>query len=333
MKKSFTVNINGSIFYIDEDAYALLQSYFEQLNIAFKGEDGKEIVNDIEGRIAELLNERKGSSGIVTIAEVNELISRVGSPEELNDSNESPQQEESQSSVPPPYQPLRREKRLFRDESNRVLGGVLSGIGEYYGWNVTLLRIIVLLLTCTTWFFPCFIAYIVAWCVIPAARTPVQRLEMSGTPVNPVTLGHEILYTKNQDSTTSQIGRLIGCGFLCILGIFCGAMFIGSFMLLLGSLAMMIGLPIRAMLPPEEPIFYISATPYLFLFVSLMGLIFFGIALWGVGIVLLKLPRIPKTFLITCVILEILFLIGALVSGVFVKDMLPTFMASSMMIR
>ena len=57
MKKTFPVNINGTIFYIDEDAYALLNTYLEQLKVAFKGPEGAEIVADIEARISEIFSE------------------------------------------------------------------------------------------------------------------------------------------------------------------------------------------------------------------------------------------------------------------------------------
>ncbi|MDE5914990.1 MAG: hypothetical protein K2G71_00285 [Duncaniella sp.] len=48
MKKTFPVNINGKIFYIDEDAYKLLLDYLSQLRTTFTGAEGEEIVNDIE---------------------------------------------------------------------------------------------------------------------------------------------------------------------------------------------------------------------------------------------------------------------------------------------
>ena len=58
MKKTFPVNINGKIFYIDEDAYRLLLDYLSQLRATFTGDEGAEIVNDIEQRISEHFDER-----------------------------------------------------------------------------------------------------------------------------------------------------------------------------------------------------------------------------------------------------------------------------------
>ena len=54
MKKNITINLCGRLFQIDEDAYELLQQYIESLRQSFgREDDGDEIVNDIEARIAE----------------------------------------------------------------------------------------------------------------------------------------------------------------------------------------------------------------------------------------------------------------------------------------
>ena len=58
MKRTYPANIDGQIFYIDEDAFDLLKNYLEQLHLIFRGNEGQEIVGDIESRIRELFNER-----------------------------------------------------------------------------------------------------------------------------------------------------------------------------------------------------------------------------------------------------------------------------------
>lgn len=47
MKRTYPANIDGQIFYIDEDAYLMLQDYLQQLKLTFKGTEGAEIVGDI----------------------------------------------------------------------------------------------------------------------------------------------------------------------------------------------------------------------------------------------------------------------------------------------
>lgn len=56
MKKTLTVNLGGTVFHIDEDAYRLLDNYLCNLRLHFHKQEGaEEIVNDIENRISELL--------------------------------------------------------------------------------------------------------------------------------------------------------------------------------------------------------------------------------------------------------------------------------------
>ena len=60
MKKTLTVNLGGTVFHIDEDAYQLLDKYLANLRIHFRKEEGsEEIMNDFEMRI-----QRAGSTGL-----------------------------------------------------------------------------------------------------------------------------------------------------------------------------------------------------------------------------------------------------------------------------
>ena len=55
MKKTLTVNLGGTVFHIDEDAYQLLDKYLSNLRIHFRKEEGSdEIMDDFEMRISEL---------------------------------------------------------------------------------------------------------------------------------------------------------------------------------------------------------------------------------------------------------------------------------------
>ena len=67
MKKTFTINLGGKVLNIDDDALESLQQYINALKAHYsKGEDGEEIMYDIESRLAELfienLDPRRGTS-------------------------------------------------------------------------------------------------------------------------------------------------------------------------------------------------------------------------------------------------------------------------------
>jgi len=58
-------------------------------------------------------------------------------------------------------------KRLYRSDTNRVISGVLGGIGEYYDTDPTILRLAYIVFTILTGFFPAVVGYIVAILIVP----------------------------------------------------------------------------------------------------------------------------------------------------------------------
>src|SRR4029453_18622618 len=85
MKKIININLSGRVIPIEDSAYEKLQAYIESLRRYFMKEEGRdEIINDIESRIAELMNEkiRKGADA-VTDEDINEIISSMGRPEDF----------------------------------------------------------------------------------------------------------------------------------------------------------------------------------------------------------------------------------------------------------
>lgn len=90
MKKAYPANIDGQIFYIDDDAFQLLNSYLDQLRATFRGEEGEEIVNDIESRIRELFAARTSAgANVIVLADVNKVIATMGRPEDLSQEDKS----------------------------------------------------------------------------------------------------------------------------------------------------------------------------------------------------------------------------------------------------
>lgn len=83
MKKTYSINLNNQVFYIDENAYTQLQHYIETLEkYYFAEEDGKEIMMDIESRIAELLKEflQKSHKEAISQTDIDKVIEIMGTP-------------------------------------------------------------------------------------------------------------------------------------------------------------------------------------------------------------------------------------------------------------
>ena len=199
MKKNITINLFGQLYNIDEDAYELLNNYEESLRHHFsKQEDGAEIFNDIEARIAELLSEQK-AKGVeaISIEHVQDIIKRIGAPEEIgNEEMDSDEAGQSRAEGAAP-------KRLYRDMENKLLAGVLAGFANYFGGDRTWWRIGFILICVPLFgFFKLFhigfmnlgpvIAYVVLAILLPSAATPEERLKMKGKAVNPQTLANEV---------------------------------------------------------------------------------------------------------------------------------------------
>lgn len=79
-------------------------------------------------------------------------------------------------------------KKLYRSETNTIISGVLGGIGEYLELDPVVVRIVFLVLTCFTAFFPGILFYIVALFVIPKrpivipSEIPDKREEAPTSP-------------------------------------------------------------------------------------------------------------------------------------------------------
>src|SRR3954468_16165272 len=100
MKKIININLSGRVIPIEDSAYESLQRYIESLRRYFANEEGRdEIINDIESRIAELMNDkvRKGEPAI-TDADVEEIISSMGRVEDFEEVDTEPSTASASSS-------------------------------------------------------------------------------------------------------------------------------------------------------------------------------------------------------------------------------------------
>jgi phage shock protein PspC (stress-responsive transcriptional regulator) len=173
MKKVININFQGRILPIEEVAYESLKQYIESLRVYFEKEEGSdEIINDIECRIAELCDERlKKGTACITEEHIQLIITSIGRPAdfEAQDGFESNaqsvhQHDERNDHYKYDYATNGAPKRLFRDEHNKVLGGVCSGIANYFGVEPLLIRIL--------WFFLIgvnLLGYIILWIAVPSS--------------------------------------------------------------------------------------------------------------------------------------------------------------------
>ena len=176
MKKVININFQGRILPIEEMAYENLKQYIESLRTYFEQEEGKdEIINDIECRVAELCEDRlKKGAVCITEQDIDLIITSIGRPADFeaqdgfeantttnttnNAGTNQAQSNAAQNASEPTYQ-----KRLYRDEQNKVLGGVCSGIANYLNLDPLLVRVLWILL-----FGISFFAYLLLWIAVPS---------------------------------------------------------------------------------------------------------------------------------------------------------------------
>lgn len=177
MKKVINVGIGGRSFVMDEDAYAKLKKYLNAFRSQSKlGLQSKEVMDDLEERIAELFVEGITEyRDVVGAALVDKVIAQLGMPDG------EPYCEGCSDPVSDILSGSRPTRKFYRNPLNKSIGGVCSGISAYLGIDVLLVRIIfvVALFLGSAGFW----IYVILWIAAPLAETATQKCEMFGLPV------------------------------------------------------------------------------------------------------------------------------------------------------
>ena len=193
MNKTININLAGIIFHLDEVAYEKFKTYLSNVKTALgKEESGEEIIADIEARIAEIFHLRMKENGrqVVGLPDVEFIIETLGQPEAFVDEIEGEG----------PQKSAKETRRFFRNQDEKVMGGVCSGIGAYFDIDPVWIRVLFLILLFFTGIG--FITYVILWAAIPEAKTTAQKLQMRGEAVNLNNI--EKLFTKVEDYTSSE---------------------------------------------------------------------------------------------------------------------------------
>ncbi|MPR33307.1 PspC domain-containing protein [Salmonirosea aquatica] len=169
MKKTISINIGGVVFHIEEDGYEKLKNYLGSVQRYFSSfADSKEILSDIEGRIAErfLAKQKAENKQVISLEDVDQLIGAMGTVADFEAIEQaedllteplqaaSPRQqsgtsERSYSAPQIPENPTAAPaapRRLYRDLRRKLVGGVASGLAHYFTVDPLWVRLAFLLL-------------------------------------------------------------------------------------------------------------------------------------------------------------------------------------------
>lgn len=186
MKKITNVAIGGKSFIISEEACKKMDNYLNSFESMLNLERGKsEVMDDLEERIAELFCEKvSGPNSVVDTELVSSVIMQLGMPDGSTP-NPDAQQTEADASSPAASEKKSwadsfKNRRYYRDPEGKKIGGVCTGLSIYFDIDVTIVRIIAVVLAC------CYGAgiglYLLLWLLAPNAVTPAQKCELRGIP-------------------------------------------------------------------------------------------------------------------------------------------------------
>jgi phage shock protein PspC (stress-responsive transcriptional regulator) len=233
MKKTVSVNIKGMNFLIEEDAFDLLQNYMLRLTKALRNEKGsKEIIEDIEMRIAELCTSRlNDKKQVIEIEDIELILETLGDPAMYVDEESQENTENTSYSSDEKTSSSFRDRHLYRDLDNASIAGVCAGIANFFSLDVIIIRAIFVVMFFFGGFgFP---LYVILWIVVPKAKSTIEKLRMRGKPITVDSVKEEVENAarrfesetksfaqklRRDDSISHQVGN-IGRIFSAVIGV------------------------------------------------------------------------------------------------------------------
>ena len=142
MKKIISIHLSNRMFQIEEDAYSYM-------NNALRGQWKKE---ELERQIADQLEKKLTySKTVITYPDVVDVLTQLGFS--ASDYKETT---------------FNNEKKLYRQSNDKMIGGVCSGLAEYFEIDTSIIRVLFVIAL----FFGTmgFWLYILLWIIIPKKR-------------------------------------------------------------------------------------------------------------------------------------------------------------------
>lgn len=207
MNEVVKASIAGIGFSFDPEAFRTLAAYLDRLAESYTGNpDGAEIVADIEARIVELILSKQTPEQVVSLPVIETIVGQLGMPEDIG--------KEAATPTPNAATPAEGQfpRRLYRNPDGAKLGGVCNGLATFFHTDPVWIRLAM--------FVPLFLLiilppiaghrldtfygflgslfgmvvllYFIMWIVVPVAKKPRQKLEMTGRPITARTIEREV---------------------------------------------------------------------------------------------------------------------------------------------
>jgi len=233
MTKTIDISLGGVLFHLEEAAYYKLKKYLQAVRRSLPVDDDvDEVMNEIEARIAELLLQKQATNQqVINDKQIDEVIAVMGQPEDFE---EEPIQGQFTATH-------HVKKALFRDMDRSMIAGVAAGLAHYIGLDITLMRLIFVVLFFVT-HGSFFLIYLLLWIVMPKAKTAADKLRMTGEKANLDNIvdkvtsdepgGQKVRFSETLENTGSDLAKIvvkiIGFVILLVTGILLIGLFISA---------------------------------------------------------------------------------------------------------
>ncbi|MES2377114.1 MAG: PspC domain-containing protein [Bacteroidota bacterium] len=180
MNKTIIININGTVFHIEEDAYEILKNYMTDVKRHFlNSADSHEITTDIENRIAEMFSEilARDNKQVIVDQDVKQVVEQMGTVQDFENA-----EADADAAAHAHYTYNTGARTLFRDPDDHLLGGVCAGLANYFDIQAIWVRLI--FAVAVAFFGTGVLLYAILWIVIPRAITRADRMAMKGEKLN-----------------------------------------------------------------------------------------------------------------------------------------------------
>lgn len=180
MNRITAIDLGGRVFQIEDAAITEIEAYLAALRRSFSKEaDAIEIIADIESRMSELFAHKTGMIRPISIEDARAVLAVMGAPADIGAETAGSMRE-----------PVPGAKRLFRHPDDRVVAGVCSGLGAYFGIDPVWIRLAFVFAVFT--FGTGLLFYLVMIFIVPEASTPAERLMMHGEAVTLENMEHRL---------------------------------------------------------------------------------------------------------------------------------------------
>jgi phage shock protein PspC (stress-responsive transcriptional regulator) len=186
MNTVIIINLNGNAFHLEEPGFASLRAYLERAQAQLRDNpDKSEIMADLEQAIADkCAHFLRPHKNVLTAAEIEEVLKEMGPVQSENSADagaaaSSAPNAESKASAAAGSAP----KRLYQIREGAIISGVCTGLAAYFNIDVTIVRIVFVLLALLTsgiW----ILVYLGLMLAIPFANTGEEHAAAAGAPFN-----------------------------------------------------------------------------------------------------------------------------------------------------